>query len=150
MVGRVDKLKYADHDTNDLEKFPQFAPGKFLHTVTYRETNVTLVEVRQWASGLEQAGLLRMLNVPHFGRSPHVTGVVKQLLVLVHNEHLFIGAERIHINGELIHKITGLPWNGPNPATKFVGKSEDTTLAQEMKTRFHLTKGNRGYLTDGL
>ena len=28
MTGRVDRLKYADHDTNDREKFLQFAPGK--------------------------------------------------------------------------------------------------------------------------
>ena len=68
-----------------------------------------MVEVKRWAAGLEQVGLLRMLNVPHFGHSPYVTGVVKQLLVLVHDEHLFIGSERIHINGELIEKITGLP-----------------------------------------
>ena len=73
MVGRVDKLKYSDHDTNDRENFPQFAPGKFLHRVIYLDNNMTMVEVRQWAAGLEQAGLLRMLNVPHFGRSPHVT-----------------------------------------------------------------------------
>ena len=82
-----------------------------------------------------------MLNFPHFERSPHVTGVVKQLLVLVHNGHLFIGGERIHIDGELIEKIIGLPRKGPNPATEFVGKTGELLLANEMKTRYHLTKG---------
>ena len=77
MVGKVDKLKYADHDNNDIEKFPQFPPGKYLHTVIYPENKVSMVEVKRWAAGLEQDGLLRMLNVPHFGRSQHVTGVVK-------------------------------------------------------------------------
>ena len=50
-----------------------------------------LLEVKQWAAGLEQAGLLKMLNVPHFGHSTQVTVVVKQLLALVHDGHLWIG-----------------------------------------------------------
>ena len=90
-TGKVAALRYSDHDTNDREKFPQFAPGKFLRTVTYNK--VSMVEIKQWAVGLEQFGLLRMLNIPHFGHNAHVNAVVKQLLVLVHNEHLFIGHE---------------------------------------------------------
>ena len=80
MTGKVDRLKYADHDTNDRGKFPQFAPGTYLHSVRYQETEATLLEVKQWAAGLDKAGLLKMLNVPHFGRSTQVTVVVKQLL----------------------------------------------------------------------
>ena len=26
MTGKIDRLKYADHDTNDHGKFPQFTP----------------------------------------------------------------------------------------------------------------------------
>ena len=69
MTGKLDRLKYADHDTNDREKFPQFAPRKYLHSIHYPEVGTTLLEVKQWAAGLEQAGLLKMLNVPHFGHS---------------------------------------------------------------------------------
>ena len=97
--------------------------------------------MKQWASSLEQAGLLKMLDVPHFGRSTQVTIVVKQLLELVHDNHLWIGDKRIHINGELIHRITGLPIAGPDPGTEFPSKHEDTKLAQSMKERFGLTKG---------
>ena len=88
-----------------------------------------LLEVKQWAAGLEQAILLKMLNVPHFGRSPQVTVVIKQLLVLVHDRNLWIGNQKIAINGELIHRITGLPKEGPDPGIEFVGKHEDTKLA---------------------
>ena len=70
MIGKIDRIKYADHDTNDHEKFPHFVPGKYLHSVHYPEVGTTLLEVKQWAAGLEQVGLLKMLNVPHFGRSP--------------------------------------------------------------------------------
>ena len=88
-----------------------------------------------------------MLDVPHFGRGPHVTMVVKQLLALVHDGTLWIGDKKIPINGELIHRITGLPIAGPDPVTEFPSKHEDTKLAQTMKERFGLTKGKRGYHT---
>ena len=69
MIGKIDQLKYVDHDTNDQGKFPQFTPGTYLHSVCYQETGATLLEVKQWAAGLDKAGLLNMLDVPHFGRS---------------------------------------------------------------------------------
>ena len=73
--------------------------------------------------------------------------VVKQLLALVHDENLWIGYQRIPINGELIHRIIGLPKEGPDPGIEFVGKHEDMKLAQHMKECFGLTKGKRGYQT---
>ena len=82
-----------------------------------------------------------MLNVRHFGRSPQVTEVVKQLLAFLHDGHLWIGNQRIAINGEMIHRIIGLLKEGPDPGIKFVGKHEDTKLVQHMKDRFGLTKG---------
>ena len=99
------------------------------------------MEVKQWAAGLDTAGLLKMLDVPHFGRSTQVTVVVKQLLALVHDGHLWIGDKQIPINGELIHKITGLPIAEPEPGIEFSSKHEDTKLTQSMKDRFGLTKG---------
>ena len=108
---------------------------------------MTLLEVRQWAAGLDTAGLLKMLDIPHFGRRTQVTIMVKQLLALVHDGHLWIGDQQIPINAELIHKITGLSIAGPDPSTEFLSKHEDTKLAQSMKDRFGLTKGKRGYHT---
>ena len=88
-----------------------------------------------------------MLNIPHFGRSKKVTMVVKQLLELVHDGNLWIGDKQIPINGKLIHRITGLLKEGPNPGIEFPSKHEDMKLAQSMKDNFGLTKGKRGYQT---
>ena len=104
MTGKLDQLKYADHDMNDRGKFPQFTPGTYLHYFKYIETGATLLEVKQWATGLDKVSLLKVLDVPHFGRSTQVTVVVKQLLALVHDGHLWIGNQKIAINGELIHQ----------------------------------------------
>ena len=46
MTGKIDRLKYVDHDTNDHGKFPQFTPGTYLHFVKY-PTRATLMEVKQ-------------------------------------------------------------------------------------------------------
>ena len=67
--------------------------------------------------------------------------VVKQLLALVHDGHLWIGDKIIPINGELIHRITGLPKEGPDPGIEFPSKHEDTKLEESMKDHFDLTKG---------
>ena len=88
MTGKIDWLKYNDHDTNYHGKFPQFAPAEYLHRIKYPDNNVTLLEVQPWAAGLDKAGLLKMLDIPHFGRGIHVTVVAKQLLELVHDGYL--------------------------------------------------------------
>ena len=46
MTGKIDQLKYADHDTNDHGKFLQFTPGKCLHSVHYPEASMMLLEVK--------------------------------------------------------------------------------------------------------
>ena len=46
MTGKIEWLNYVDHDTNDRGKFPQFAPGTYLHFVKYPETGATLLEVK--------------------------------------------------------------------------------------------------------
>ena len=67
--------------------------------------------------------------------------VVKQLLVLLHYGHLWIGSQKINIDGELIHRITGLPKEGPDLGIDFVRKHKDMKLVQHMKDHFGLTKG---------
>ena len=118
-----------------------------MHFVHYPEASTTLLEVKQWDASLGKDGLLKMLNVPHFGRIMQMTVVVKKLLVLVHDGHLWIGSQRITIDGELIHRITGLPMEGHDPGIEFIRKHEDTKLAQHMKDHFGLTKGKQGYQT---
>ena len=67
--------------------------------------------------------------------------VVKKLLALVHDGHLWIGNQKKSITRELIHQIMGLPKEGLDPSIEFMGKHEDAKLAQSMKECFGLTKG---------
>ena len=106
--------------------------------------------MQPWAAGLDNAGLLKVLDIPHFGRGIQVTIVAKQLLALVHDGYLWIGDQQIPIDATLINKITGLSMAGPDPGDEFPSKHEDTKLAQTMKERFVLTKGKQGYHTSAI
>ena len=76
--------------------------------------------------------------------------VVKKLLALVHDGYLWIRNQKIAINREIIHQITGLPKEGPDPSIDFLGKHEDVKLAHSMKEHFGLTKGKGGYQTSAI
>jgi len=58
----------------------------------------------KWVRGIEQAGLLHILCVPHFHWSIINIVCVRQLLVLVHDGFLWLG-EPIPITDMIIHKI---------------------------------------------
>jgi hypothetical protein len=46
----------------------------------------------------------------------------------------------------LIHRITGLSMQGPDPQNSYPGKSTDCTLAQKVKDTYgDVEKGTRGY-----
>ena len=78
--------------------------------------------------------MLKMLNVPHFGHSPQVTAVVKQLLALVHDGNLWIGNQRIAIDGELIYRIIGLQKEGPDPGLNLLESTKIRSWRNTLRT----------------
>ena len=84
--------------------------------------------MQPWVAGLDNAGLLKVLDIPHFGRSIQVTIVAKQLLALVHDGYLSIGDQQIPIDASLINKITGLSMVGPDPGKATAQYSSPTQL----------------------
>lgn len=85
-----------------------------------------------------------MLNVPHFGISSSNTMCVRQLLVFIHDGHLWMG-NKIPIDQMFIWRIIILPYQGQNPTKEFVGKDQDRVVAENMKKKYGLVKGNKGY-----
>lgn len=80
-----------------------------------------------------------MLTVPHFGHNNINTICVCHLLTLVHDEALWL-RERIPIDFMLIRSITMLPCVGADPASTFVGKSQEKKLADQVKMDFNVVK----------
>lgn len=59
-------FKLEDWDLADHEKFPHLATNKYMTKIYNEETGFTRSELMKWVKGIEQAGLLHMLCVPHF------------------------------------------------------------------------------------
>lgn len=105
---------------------------------------MTKLEPRKWLKGVDKAGLLNILWVPHYSRTPITMIPIKQLLCLVHDGCLWL-EEPILITDMLIHRITWLSHVGENTAMEFGGKAGEHDLAEAMEDKFKLAKKSRGY-----
>ena len=77
----VKNISYADHDTKlqlDLDHKNHMDIAKDTPEVPQRYV------AKEWATQLEQSGILSLLYMPHFGRGTQINICVKQLLLLFH------------------------------------------------------------------
>ncbi len=88
----------------DHEKFPHLAIKKLTRVIINTTTRMTTLESRRWLRGVGKAGLLNLLWVPHYNRTPVTVLVIKQLLCLVHDGCMWL-EEPITITYRLIHGI---------------------------------------------
>jgi hypothetical protein len=68
MLGKVVGLNFMDHDITDEKKFLDLARENYLHTRSVPRTGEIMLETHEWVIGLEKAGILNLLEIPHFGR----------------------------------------------------------------------------------
>ena len=115
--------------------------------MTKRVDLVTKAEVfalQEWIERLAPSSLLNLLRIPYFGRSMELNAVVKVLLSCVHDGYLWVD-QKIDLNVDVIHRITGINKVGADPSTHFVGKNLDQKLATKLTKEFNLSKGIRAY-----
>ena len=99
---------------------------------------------QEWIKKITPSGLLNVLRIPHFGRSPEFNTIVKVLLSCVHDNYLWLD-RKIDLNVDAIHIITGLSKVCVDPSTHFVGKSQDRKLVAWLTKEFKLSKGGKAY-----
>jgi hypothetical protein len=69
-----------------------------------------------------------------------------QVVVVLLPWWLFVAKCRITVDPTLIHRITGLSMQGPDPQEFYPGKVVDRALAQKIKDTYgDVEKGMRGY-----
>lgn len=93
---------------------------------------------------LAPLGLLNLLQIPHFGRSPELNAIVKVLLSCVHDDYFWLD-RKIDLNVDAIHRITGLSKVGADPSMHFVGNNLDRKLVVKLTKEFNLSKGTKAY-----
>lgn len=123
--GRLHEVKFNDHDLADHDAFSELAPALYFDTI-HEDDGITVVP-QHWVCGLARSRLLNLLRMPHFGRYNITDHLAHQLLALIHNGCLWI-RKRVPIDATLIHKIIGLPMQGPHPLVK-VGKKYEAATA---------------------
>ena len=72
----------------------------------------------EWARGLDQAGLLSLMYMSHFGQITKVNACVRQLLVSFHGNYLWLD-QKNYVDVELIAAIAWLPLASVDPTSFF-------------------------------
>jgi hypothetical protein len=100
-----------------------------------------ILQPKQWVEGLENKGIINLLEIPHFGRRKHVNNYIKKLLEVLHGGFVWL-EEPVSINVELIEFIIGLPSNGDNPTHYLDEKTKEKALTEEMKKTYGIERGS--------
>jgi hypothetical protein len=114
MLGLMPTLKYVDHDVTCENKFMELVLGKFFLKSISSKAHMIFIEPQVWARGLQKVGLLKLFNIPHFGRIQEITACMKMLLSFVHRGYLWLDRP-ISIDIYLIVHIKVLPLKGLDP-----------------------------------
>lgn len=101
-----------------------------------------LCEEKQWVQGLKKIGILRLLDVPHFGRSLEINARVKKLINTMHGGNLWSDV-KVDISTQLISMITGFPIKGEDLEWLFTKESEKN-IAPKLYEKYQTTWGIMG------
>ena len=103
----MERLRYSDYDVADTKKFPEFVQQVYMDSIGTGPFRGPMMHPKQWATGLENTWILKLMEIPHFGRGGAVNNCVKQLMEVFHGGFLWM-EEPVSIDVELISFIIGL------------------------------------------
>jgi hypothetical protein len=72
LLGCVKKLKYLNHDVVDVGKFPEFVQQFYMENIGTYPFGDPMMQPNKWAAGLANTGILKFVEIPHFGRGKEV------------------------------------------------------------------------------
>jgi hypothetical protein len=118
---KIAALKFSDFNLGDYKSYSMLAPHKYLTKTKDKNSNII---PQPWTHNLVQSTLLNVMKIPHFGRHQEVNACVKLMLSCYHGEYLWLN-RRITVDLTLIHRITELSMQGPDPHDFYLGKTTD-------------------------
>jgi hypothetical protein len=104
-------------------------PHKYFTKTKGKRSNII---PQPWTMNIVQSTILNVMKIPHFGRHQEVNACIKILFSFFHRVYLWL-YRCITINLVLIHTITRLSMQGPDPQDFYPGKVVDRSLAQKIK-----------------
>jgi hypothetical protein len=115
LLGCMKKIRYLDHDVAEIGKFHEFAQHFYLDNIRIGPFGDPILQPNPWEAGLENIGILNLLEIPHFGRGKGVNNYIKQLIAVLHGGFLWM-EQPVSIYIKLIASITRMSSMGENPA----------------------------------
>jgi hypothetical protein len=135
-------LKISDFNLGDCKNYGMLAPHKYLTKTTGKKSKII---PHPWTMDIARSTILNVMKTPHFDRHQEVNVCVKILLSCYHHGYLWLD-RCIIVDLVLIHQITGLSMQGPDPQNFYPRKVVDLALAQFIKENFDdVEKGKQGY-----
>jgi hypothetical protein len=141
-LERIPTLKISDYNLGDRKSYGKLAAHKYLTKTKGKKSKII---PQPWTMDVVRSTILNVMKIPHFGRHQEVNVCVKILFVCFHSANLWLD-RCITIDPMLIHRITELSMQGPDPQDFYPGKVVDCALAQKIKDSYDdVEKGKRGY-----
>jgi hypothetical protein len=141
-LGLIPALKISDFNLGDRKNYAMLAPHRYLTKMTGKKPKIV---PQSWIKEIARSTILNVMKIPHFGRHQEVNACVKLLLSCYHGGYLWLD-RCITVDPTLIHLITGLSMQGPDPQKFYPGKTSDRSLVQCIKEAYgDVEKGKRGY-----
>jgi hypothetical protein len=139
---KITTLKFNGFKLGDHKNHSMLAPYKYLTRTKGKNSKII---PQPWTMNLTQSTLLNVMRIPHFGRHQEFNACVKLLLSFYHGSYLWLD-RHITVDPMLIHKITRLSMQGPDPQDFYPRKAIDRALAQKIKDTYDdVEKGTQGY-----
>jgi hypothetical protein len=104
-------LKISDFNLGDRKNYGILTPQKYLKKTMGKKPNIV---PQAWIMDITKSTILTVMKIPHFDRDHEVNACVKIFMSCFHGGYLWLN-RHITIDMMLIHQITGLSMQGPNP-----------------------------------
>jgi hypothetical protein len=140
LLGCIERLRYLDHDVADAGKFPEFSQQVYMKNIGTSPFGDPMMQPKQWEIGLVNTRILKLVEIPHFGRGKEVNNYVKQLMAVLHGGFLWM-EEPISINVELITFIIGLLSMGESLTQYLDENINGKALDEEIKKTYNKKRG---------
>jgi hypothetical protein len=124
-LDKIMTLKINEFNLGDRKNFSMLTPHRYFNRNKGKNSRII---PQPWTMDLAQSTIPNMMKIPHFGRHQEVNGCVKLLLLSFHGGYLWLD-KHITVDLVLIHRITGLNMQGPDPQDFYLGKAVDCALA---------------------
>jgi hypothetical protein len=124
-LGLIPALKISDFNLGDRKNYVMLVSHCYLTKMTRKKPKIV---PQPWIKEIASSTILNVMKIPHFSRHQEVNMCVKILLSCYHERYPWLD-RCINVDPTLIHLITGLSMQGPDPQKFYPGKTSYRSLA---------------------